>query len=92
MSIGEKLPIRPIDVDMPRAHPCFVVNLLEDLCPPSVFKYVTKREKILKKCMSATGLSRDEVKPLYNVPFFAYDKWKLNYWEKQTAAVMKEPY
>ena len=81
MSIG-KLPIRPIDVDMSRAHPCFVVDLLGDLCPPSFFKYVTEREDILKDCMLATGLSREEVKPLYNVPFFADDTWKLQYWEK----------
>ena len=73
MSI-EKLPIRPIDVDMSRAHPCFVVDLLGDLRPPPVVKYVTDREDILKKCMQATGLSRSEVKPLYNVPFFADDE------------------
>ena len=42
--------------------------------------------------MKATGLSRSEVKPLYIVPFFADDKWELQYWEKQNGVVMKEPY
>jgi hypothetical protein len=93
MFIG-KLPIRPVDVDMSRAHPCFVVDLLGDLCPQSIVQYVdiTKREGILKKCMQATGLGRKVVKPLYNVPFFADDKWKLDFGEKQNGVVMKEPY
>ena len=91
MSIG-KLQIRPIDVDMSRAHPCFVVDLLGDLCAPPVVKYVTDREDILKDCMKATGLSRKVVKPLYNVPFFADNKWKLKYWEDQNKVLMKEPY
>ena len=91
MSIGD-LPIKPIDVDMSRAHPCFVADLLGDLCPPAIVQYVTDRKDILKKCMLATGLSREVVKPLYNVPFFADDKWKLQYWEKQHGVTMKEPY
>ena len=73
MSLGD-LTIKPIDVDMSRAHPCFVVDMLGDLCPPAIVQYVTDREDILKKCMLATGLSREAVKPLYNVPFFADDK------------------
>lgn len=90
MSIG-KLSIRPSDVNTSRAHSCFVVDLLGDLCSPLVVKYITDREDILKKCILATGLSRSEVKPLYNIPFFADDKWKSNYWEKQNGVVMKEP-
>ena len=79
-----KFPIRPIDVDMSGAHPCFVVDVIGDLFLQSIVQYVTitQREDILKKCMKATGLSRSEAKPLYNIPFFADDKWKFQYWEK----------
>ena len=91
MSIG-KLPIRHIDVDMSRAHPCFVVDLLGDLCPQPVLQYATQHEGALKKCMQAMGPTCLEVKPLYNVPFFADDSWKLQFWKKQDEIVMKDPY
>ena len=80
MSIG-KLPIRPIDVDMSGAHPCFVVDVIGDLFLQSIVQYVTitQREDILKKSMKATGQSCLKVKLLYNVPFFADDKWKFQY-------------
>ena len=84
MSIGN-LTFKPIDVDMSRAHPCFVVDLLGDLCPPAIVHYVTQREKILKRCMHATGLSRSDVKPLYNIPLSSDNKWQLNFWEKKSS-------
>ena len=73
MSIGQ------VDVDMKCAHPTFICDILMEECPKAITDYVDHRDDMLNECMAATGLSRDLVKPLFNVPLYSADDWKLSW-------------
>ena len=53
MSVGQ------IDIDMKCAHPTIVADILGKACPAPIIEYIgnDNRDKDLKKCMQATGLS-----------------------------------
>ena len=80
------------DADQRVAYPTLVCELLGTKCPEPIINYVDNREDILKDCMDATGLTRDKVKPLYNIPLFADEQWILPYWETKHKTRIKEPY
>ena len=81
--VREALSMAQIDVDMKNAHPTFICDILEDQCPEAIIHCVDNRDDMLKDCMAATGLSRDLVKPLFNVTLYSADDWKLSWWERK---------